>query len=174
MFIALIFAVGCTNISDYDDADIAAIVKGEEIKVGELRFLYPDEKVLDMIEGTVKLKLVMQEAKQMDMNVTDEINQKIEEGKNLPPKDTEDSPLQSIRTFAETQAEKLGMEPEAYYQEYVAVTSEQIVYLNAYIEEMVGAFENDDNNIQAFNSKANDFLDALVEENKDEIEILIK
>lgn len=39
MFLScLIVLTGCNPISKYEDEDVAAIVRGEEITVGELRF----------------------------------------------------------------------------------------------------------------------------------------
>jgi len=173
-FIILILVVGCTNQLNYNDDDIAAIVNGEEITIGELRFLYADEQVLDMIEGTVKFRLVEQEAKRMNLDVTDEINQEIEGRQDLPPKNAEDAIAKSTREFAVRQAEKFGMKPEVYYRKYVAVTAEQGSYVNAYLEKKLGVPEEREDKIKAYTSKANDLLDDLVEENKDKIKIRIK
>ena len=42
MLIFFIFLVGCSDSLKYSDEEVAAIVRGEEITIGELRFLYPD------------------------------------------------------------------------------------------------------------------------------------
>lgn len=99
LLLALIFLVGCSNqsILDYDDDDVAAIVNGEEITIRDLRFLYADEKVLDNIDGTVKARSVMQEAKQIGLDVSQEINEETEVKSDLPPKDTDDPARKSIR-----------------------------------------------------------------------------
>ncbi len=47
ILIPFIFMVGCSGLSKYDDNEAAAIVKGQEITVGDLRFLYPDDTALD-------------------------------------------------------------------------------------------------------------------------------
>src|SRR5690625_1724004 len=114
-FIILFIVVGCAEKLTYNDDDIAAIVKGEEITIGELRFLYPDENVLEMIEGTVKARLVMQEAKEMNIDVSEEINQTKKMMATLPPKDSDNPTGKSIREFAESQAQKLNMDPEEYH-----------------------------------------------------------
>jgi hypothetical protein len=174
--VALIFIVGCTNteINDYQDDEVAAIVRGEEITIKELRFLYPDEKALDMLEGTIKARLVVQESKQMDIDVTEEIDQEINTRKTLPPKNTDDSSLKSIREFAEAQAKKLGMNPEEYYKKYVTITAEQNAYMQAYIQKTLGVPGDDEHEIEEYNDKANNLLNELVKENENEIEIRIK
>src|SRR5690625_504041 len=114
-FLSLIFTIftigllGCTgtDITDYDFEDVVAIVRGEEITVEELRFLYSDEEALEILEDTIKIKLAIQEAKLMDLNVSEEeINQEIQERKVLPPRDTDDSELKSVREFAEKQVQR--------------------------------------------------------------------
>lgn len=166
--IAFIFVIGCsadTDISDYDDADIVAIVNEEEITVKDLRLLYLDEKALDMIQGTVKARLVLQEAKKMNLDVSEEINQEIESRKTMP---------QNHQAFAETQAKKFGMEPETYYKTYVKVISEQHAYMNAYIQEALGEPKNIEKEMKVYDKKANDVLNNLVKENEDAIDIFIK
>ena len=44
--IYLIFLTGCSNSPKYNDEDVAAIVKGEEITIGELRFFILMKKYL--------------------------------------------------------------------------------------------------------------------------------
>ena len=67
-----IFLAGCQGIAKYDDEDVAAIIRREELTVGELRFLYPDEQIHENLEGTIKGKLAMQEAKAMQLDITEE------------------------------------------------------------------------------------------------------
>lgn len=176
MLFALIFIVGCANkeIADYNDEDIAAIVRGEEITVGELRVLYTDEKVLDMINGTIKAKLVEQEAKRMNLDVTDEIEQEIEARMKVLLDDTAGSSWESIRDFAEIQSEELDMTEEEFYGKYIKLTTVQNTYMNAYVEELVDKSGDEVEDIQAYNKKANELLDDLLTNNKDEIKILIK
>lgn len=164
-----------SSIKDYNDDDIAAIVKGKEITIGELRFLYPDEKVLENINGTVKAELVMQEAQKMHLDVSDNLNQTNKTMLTLPQKDTNDPTEKSNREFVDSQAQKFGMEPEEYYKKYLETTSEQIAYINAYTQIMLGKPEVDnEDGIQEYNNKANDLLNELVREYENEIDILIK
>jgi len=106
------------SIKDFNDNDIAAIVKVEEITIGELRFLYPDEEVLQNIEGTVKIELIMQEAKRMNLDISDDKDLQTETMLSLPLRDKEDPFGKSMIEFIETQAQKLGMEPKEYYKKY--------------------------------------------------------
>lgn len=164
-----------SSIKDYNDDDIAAIVKDKEITIGELRFLYPDEKVIENIKGTVKAELVMQEAKKMHLDVSDILNETNKTALTLPSKDTNDPTEKSNLEFVDSQAQKFGMEPEEYYKKYVETTAEQIAYINAYTQKILGKPEVDnEDGIQEYNNKANDLLNELVKEYEIEIEILIK
>lgn len=165
-FIVLVVTAGCTNTLDYNDDAIVAIVKGDEITIGELRFLYPDENVLEMIEGSVKAELVIQEAKLMNLEVSEEINRVNEMMMGRP--------LEDMSEFAEAQAVKLGMDSEEYYKKYVEITTKQIVYMQAYVEDLLGQPGNTEDEIEEYNEKANDLLNELVQNNLDDIEILIK
>lgn len=181
LLICFFIIVGCTNSLDYKDEDIAAIVRGEEITIGELRFLYPDEKILSYIDGTVKAKLVIQKAKRLNIDVSKQVKQTIEAFGEYPPKSVDTSIGNSIREFAEPQAKKLGMEPEEYYEKYMEITTEASAYMVAYIEQMLGKpkvdieeYNEQVNQMLEYNEQANELLNNLVEENKNEIEILIR
>ena len=164
-----IFIVGCSNSLNYKDEDVAAMVRGEEITVGDLRLLYTDDKVMSNLEGTVKAMLIMQEAKDMNMDVTEEIEQAI---RPYPLEDTGDKLANSIQEFAKSQGKKLGMGPEEYYMKYQEVTAEMGAYVNAYVMEMLG--ETDMEDLEQFDERANQLIDDLMEKYKDEIEIYIK
>src|SRR5690625_4968590 len=110
LFIVFFLITGCANETDYDDDDVAVIVKGEETTVGELRFLYPDEKVLDRIDDFIKIELVTQEAKQMGIDISAEEFNQYDAKINLSPANNNNRTLEPISEFVETQAEKLGME----------------------------------------------------------------
>jgi len=176
----IIALMGCSSnikssIKDYNDNDIAAIVKDEEITIGELRFLYPDEEVLQNIEGTVKIELILQKAKRMNLDVSDDKELQTETMLSLTLRDQGDPFGKTMIEFIESQAQKLGMEPKEYYKEYVEIRSEQIAYINAYTQEMFGepdAYNED--GLEIYNKKANDFLNEFVKEHKKDIKILIK
>jgi hypothetical protein len=172
--ISLIFIVGCNGkeFSAYEDEDVAATVRGEEITVGELRFLYPDDKVLDYLDGTIKAKLAVQEAKAMNIDVTEElekIENTIDVVENYLSEENDSEAAKDIRSFAESQAAKLGMDPEDYYKEYTRITQETSVYVVAYIKEMLG----EPKGVSEYNEQANQLLDDLVEENQESIQKLI-
>lgn len=175
-FVAVLFIVGCTNkvIEDYNDDDIAAIVRGEEITVGELRILYTNEKALDMINSSIKAKLVIQELKQMNLDVADEIEQETEAIMKDLLEDSDGSSWESIRDFAEVQSESLGMTKKRFYQEYIELSIVQNVTMNAYVQEVLGEAGDEMADVEAYNNKVNDLLNELVTKNKEEIEIIIK
>lgn len=133
----ILFLVGCHSLSKYDNNEVAAIVKGEEITVGELRFLYPDERALDYLDWAIKVELVKQEVKDMDL---DYAKHEADDDwfAELPPKDTEDEGGKQIRKFAEAQAKKMKMEPEEFQREYAKRIAKQNNYLVAYFEQKLG------------------------------------
>lgn len=152
-----------------------AIVRDKEITVGELRFLYSDEDVLENIEGTIKLELMLQDAKRMNLDVSDDIHSQREAMLMLPLKDKDDPIGNSIGKFVDSQAQKFGMKPEAYYKEYVEIRSEQIAYMNAYMQKMFGKPNGfNEEELEIYNKTANDFLNELVKKHETEIEIRMK
>ncbi|MCM3710212.1 SurA N-terminal domain-containing protein [Sporosarcina luteola] len=181
MFLScLIMLAGCNSISKYDDEDVAAIVRGEEITVGELRFLYSDDKVSDYLDGTIKAKLAEQEVKRMNLDVSEklqEIQASIDSIEYFyPPEDDNSKTAKDTRRFYESQAKKLGMEPKEFFKKHAAANQETGVYLQAYVDSVLGepTVDDKDFDMEDFNKKANAALDELVKEHKDEIEKFIK
>lgn len=65
---------GCNSVSKCDDNEAAAIVKGQEITIGDLRFLYPDDTALDYIDWAIEVELVKQEVEEMDLDISDNLS----------------------------------------------------------------------------------------------------
>ena len=90
--ICFVMTAGCSDsdIAKYDDEDVAAIVRGEEITIGDLRFLFLDDQILESLDGTIKAKLAEQEVKRLNIDVSQEL-QEIQEMKHdigiYPPED---------------------------------------------------------------------------------------
>lgn len=137
----MILMVGCSEVSGYDDTDVAATVRGNEITVGDLRFLYPDDTALDYLEGAISVELVKQEVKDMSLDISDNLSDNDNWFMELPPKNTKDEDGKQIRKFAEAQAKKLDMEPEEYQREYAKKIDEQNAYMVTYLEEKPGAID---------------------------------
>lgn len=171
LLICLISIVGCTDSLEYNDEDVAAIVRGEEITIGELRFLYPDDELLTNIDGTVKAKLVIQEAKNMNINVSKDVKDTIEALSGYPTEDIHTSTSSSVHEFIKSQANKLGLDPEEYYVKYIEKTTKISTYVDAYVKEILGDPKDD---FETYNEQANRLLNDLVKQNEDEIQILIK
>lgn len=133
--ICLLVVVGCKKgvISDYDDTEVAVIVRGEEITVGDLRFLYSDDRIIDYLDGTIKAKLTEQEVKDLNIDVSKEL-QEIQKMKS----ESSNYPSDDILVFADAQATKFGMVPEEYYEVYFEKTQTMVVYVTVYIEEILG------------------------------------
>lgn len=71
---------------------------------------------------------------------------------------------------------KLGMEPKEYFAKFNAKNREIGVYLQAYLENVLGEpmWDDEDFDVDELNKKANAVLDKLAEDHKDEIEKFIK
>ncbi|SFE29547.1 hypothetical protein SAMN05216238_11250 [Lentibacillus persicus] len=177
LLILFIFMVGCSAISKYDDNE-AAIVKGQEITVGDLRFLYPDDTALDYLDSAIEVELVKQEVKEMDLDISDNLSEE-KDGDwfgELPPPNAKDEGGKQIRKFAESQAKKLDMKPEDFQREYAKRINERNTYINTYLEKKLGDTEaniNDENWIEKFGEDYHNLLEKLVDGNEDEIEVLI-
>ncbi|WP_047980893.1 SurA N-terminal domain-containing protein [Ornithinibacillus contaminans] len=98
-----IFLVGCNK---YDNEDIAAIVRGQEITVGDIRFMNgaSDEKLPELVAGIVKQELIIQEAKEMGLDVTEEIEEMLFGMGELPPENTDSKSVKNTWEFALSQA----------------------------------------------------------------------
>lgn len=174
MFLKRVFAViicslllaACSDLADYTNEDVAAVVRGEKITVGDLRFLFTDDQVVENIAGVVKYTLVKQEVDRLGLNIEEELREAKDHPFIYPIKEIDDEHARGIRTFAEKQSAKFNMDPEAYYQEYYVLNGEISVYMIAYMREILGEELDDD--------EVNEILDDLVRENEAEIEILIK
>jgi len=174
LLICMFIFSGCMNSAAYKDEDIAAIVRGEEITVGELRFLYPDDAIEETVDGVVKAKLAEQEAKRMDIDISEQIKEVEGSYGNYPQDDLNSPKADSIRSFAKPQAKKLGMNPKEYYEEYTEVSATMTAYVNAYTSVILGGIEDDEFGIEEYNQHANEVLDNLIDLNKDAIEIRVK
>lgn len=174
LLICLFILSGCMNSAAYKDEDVAAIVRGEEITVGYLRFLYPDDAIKQMIDDAVIAKLAEQEVRKMNIDVSKQVKT-IKKSYGIYPQDELNSAKgQSIRVFADPQAQKLGMDPKDYYEQYTEASAEMVGYVHAYISEFLGELEDDEFGIEEYNHHANELLYGLVEQYKDAIEIRIK
>ncbi|SER07099.1 hypothetical protein SAMN05216232_0169 [Virgibacillus subterraneus] len=176
VLILFIFMTGCSSVSKYEDNEAAAIVKGQKIIIGDLRFLYPDDTALDYLDWAIRIELVKQKVKEMDLDISDKLSEERDDGwfGELPPTNTKDEGGKQIRKFAESQAQKLDMKPEEFQREYAKKIDEQNAYLVTYIEKKLGVAEFDEEKrMEEFNKEADHLLEELVEDNEDEIEVLI-
>ncbi|GAA0492546.1 hypothetical protein GCM10008986_18630 [Salinibacillus aidingensis] len=173
VIIGFLFIAGCTSNQGSDNEEIAATVRGEEIPLEEMQFLYKNEQIPDKIEGTIKAKLAMQEVKKMGLDISSKVQERMENLPELPPKDTNHARTESERAFYDSQAEKLGMEPEEYYKQYQQKMSEMSVAVMTYIEEKLGEPWDDTEENQQYTKQANQLLDDLVTEHEEEIQIFI-
>lgn len=173
LIFCLFILSGCMQSDAYHDEDVAVIVNGEEITVGYLRMLYPDEEIENMIDEVVKAKLAEQEVEKMNVDVSKHIDKIVDSYGQYPNKEVQSVEAQSIRAFADPQAEKLGMDPNEYYEEYTRISTEMVGYINAYTSAILGELEEDVYGIEEYAEHAHHLFEDLVEQNQDKIEIKI-
>ena len=164
----------------HDDEDVAAIVRGEEITVGELRFLFEEDKIIDNLDGTIKAKLAEQEVKKMNLDVSEDL-QEIQETKNsfselFLSSENQTETAKANRKIIDAKAKKLGMSTEEYLEKQYVTISETNLYMLKYVAQLIGEpmVDDEDFDVEKYDANANEVLDQLVEENKDEIEKFIK
>jgi len=174
LLICLFILSGCMNSAAYKDEDVAAIVRGEEITVGYLRVLYPDDAIVEMIDEPVKAKLAEQEVKKRNIDVSKQVKEIEESYGKYPDDELHSTEAQSLRAFADPQAEELGIDPEEYYKKYTETSAEMVAYTNAYTSEILGELEDDELGIEEYNYHAHELLEGLAEQNKNAIEVRIE
>src|SRR5699024_7289333 len=143
MLICLFILSGCMNSAAYKDEDVAAIVRGEEITVGYLRILYPDDAIVEMIDEPIKAKLAEQEVKRRNIDVSKQVKEIEESYGKYPDDELHSTEAQSIRAFADPQAEELGIDPKEYYKKYTETSDEMVAYINDYATVILDELEND-------------------------------
>src|SRR5699024_1382365 len=172
--ICLFILSGCMNSAAYNDEDVAAIGRREEITVGYLRVLYPDDAIMEMIDEPVKAKLAEQEVKKRNIDVSKQVKEIEESYGKYPDDESNSSEAQSIRAFADPQAEELGIDPKEYYKKYTEISAEMVAYTNAYTSEILGELEDDELGIEEYSHHAHELLEGLAEQNKNAIEVRIE
>jgi hypothetical protein len=178
LLFGILFIMGCSSngrdISEYDDTEVVAEVHEEDITIGELRFLFEDSDILEHLDGTIKAKLAEQEVKKLNIDITEELQEILESNEDLALYPSEEDGTESAaetREFIDTQAAKLGLDPEAYAIELFEKTQEVQLYLTTYIEENLEALPD---HVEAYNEKGNELLEELVKENEEHINVLIE
>ncbi|SOC43706.1 hypothetical protein [Ureibacillus acetophenoni] len=131
----MIFLVACSE-QTYDKNEVIATLKGEDIKVSDILTQYPIED--EYIENFLKEEIVIHEAKNMGITVSDE---KIEELKQTYYPRGE---FTIIEDFHKEQAEVLGITAEEYFEIW------SLTYLkrNEYIQEYIKAKFNEPSSIE--------------------------
>lgn len=175
LLLLAVITAGCSAISKYDDDEPAAIVRGQEITVGELRLMHPDDRVFDYLDWAITSEVVKQEVQAMNLDISKKLEAAGDDFAYLPPKNAADYEGGQIRKYAESQAAKLNMTPEQFQRAYAEKINEQNAYLITYLEAKLGEEKvNGQGNAIEFDEEADELLQQLLEENKDEIEVLIK
>lgn len=164
--IGLLVLSGCMNDKD---GDIAAIVRGEEITIGDMRLLYPDDVLGEMVDDVVKAKLAEQEVKKMNIDISKHVKEIEESYGSYSGGEQSSAESQSIRAFADPQAKKLDMDPHEYYETYKEKSAEMTAYINVYVSKILGGIKDDEFGIEEYHHHANEVLDDLAELNKERL-----
>lgn len=133
-FICLLFLTACSGTS-YENKDVIAVLKGEEIKGKDILALYPLND--NHIEIYIKEEIIVTEAKEMGIQVSKD---DIDSNKNslYPGLDTTEI-LQHVpesnRQFYEEQAVALDITPEEYYEIWSDTYYSRDAYIQEYITE---------------------------------------
>ncbi|GEN45420.1 hypothetical protein [Alkalibacillus haloalkaliphilus] len=173
---SLILIAGCTG-SQYELDDTAAVIKGEEITVGDVLFEFDvdDDELPYAVETYVVEYLVMQEAQDMGIDVSEEVEKHEQFFGAYPSEDVDTNQANEIRQFADSRAELFDMDPETYHEEYTRKRTEVSAYSTAFAEEYVDFDEvQSDEDIEHVNATMQQIIDDLYEEYEDEIEVYIE
>ncbi|MDQ0350327.1 hypothetical protein J2R98_000130 [Alkalibacillus filiformis] len=173
---SLVFIAGCSG-SQYDLDDPAAVVKGEEITVGDVLFVYnaDDDELPGAVDAYVTEYLIMQEAQNMGIDVSEEVEMHGQFLGGYPSEDVDTDQANQIRQFAESRAELFDMEPETFLEEYTRKRAEVSAYSNAFFEEHVDFEELDaDEDIEEVDATIQQMINDLYEEYEDEIDVHIE
>ncbi|PKR77331.1 hypothetical protein CEY16_11395 [Halalkalibacillus sediminis] len=142
--------------------------------MGDIRFFaeIQDEDFPKAVEAKVRETIVIQEAKKMNINVSDEVKKSVEHFGIYPPDDVDTEQANKIRDFAESQAEKFHMEPEEFHKKFIKRSAERSAYQNAFFKEHLGKPDTHEE-AEEMNEEIQLIVDGLMEKHEDEIEILI-
>ncbi|MCK0470662.1 hypothetical protein [Halalkalibacter sp. APA_J-10(15)] len=134
LFIFLLLLTACSGTS-YENEDVIAVLKGEEIKGRDILALYPlnDEH----IEIYIKEEIIVIEAKEMGIHVSRE---EIERNKNslypgLDPSEILQHVQENNRQFYEEQAVAFDIQPEEYYEIWRDTYYSRDPYIQEYMNE---------------------------------------
>ncbi|MFD2639249.1 hypothetical protein [Piscibacillus salipiscarius] len=175
LLVCLSILAACSNSSNYNQDDVAAIVRGEEITVGDIRFFKQvnDKELPEAVMAHVRNKLIVLEAKEMGITVSGEELNKAQEAFPYPKESVKSEQANEIRDFAESQADQFNMEPREYYQEFVRRSAKNSQYQQKFWKQKLGKPESEKEQIMT-NEKGQKIMDELLEKYEDEIEIIIK
>ncbi|WP_386063296.1 hypothetical protein [Thalassobacillus hwangdonensis] len=169
LLILLLVLSACS--STYAEDDVVAEVYGKEITLRDVQLLheYDDEDLPQVVKTYVKQEIIIQEAKKLNLDISD-----YEGGMNprtyeLPPPAPEGH-INPIRDFILRQSEKLSMTPEEYMEVYYPTRNERHAYFAAYLDEKFGTLETES---LEKHEKTNAFYKNLLTLYEDDVEIYV-
>lgn len=167
----LLTAMGCSNQNNNED--IAAIVGGKEITIGDIRLLYnmEDRTLEDAVKQYVKEEIMVQEARKMGIDISDEI-EKYQSVNPIFMTETKDKEIK-LNNYYKKKARQLGMTEEDYKNAYFKTFTERGAYINKYLEKVLKKKDEDETS-QEYAARVNEYVNGLLSSHSDEIEILIQ
>lgn len=169
--ILTLFLAGCLG-SKQDPDEVLAIVRGTEITLGEVTFLYGEDNIWDGLRLLMAIELTKQEVEELNLDISTEWENNKDSIRDLPPKEEARGDEIEYWEFSEKQGKLLNMEPNEFFLEYIEQTMKNLSYFITYMVETVGHY--DDMSEDEFNRLINDEVNRLMDVYDDEIEIFYK
>ncbi|PAV28536.1 hypothetical protein CIL05_16510 [Virgibacillus profundi] len=166
-----ILLAACTD-QEYEKEDVVAILNGDEIKIKEILWQYSlDEDPENSIYNYLKQEIVILEAEDSGITVSKE---EIEEKKQLvyPNSDpVERFEVIEEQEFYEKQASLFDVSPEEYYEIWEDNTYTKQLYVEKYIDEIIGEPSDD---FETWGQEVDEHINNLFEEYKEDKKLIIK
>lgn len=151
-----------------------AILEGEEIKVKDILWQFSlEENAEDIMKAYLKLEIVLLEAKEMGITVSEK---EIEESKQVmnPGSNVSERYKQSIdKEFYQSQASRLGISPEEYFAGWEDRIFRTQSYMNQYIDTLFG-YPDDNESIDEWGQNIDQYLEELFNRYIEDGRLLIK
>jgi hypothetical protein len=160
--------VGCT--SQYDNEEVVAKVGDKEITYAEVKLIYnlEEQELFEAVESYVKEELMVQEAKEMGIDVSKEIEEQKALQTPFPLEQTEQQ-----AAYGKKKAKELGMSEKEFYRKYFNVSTERSAYITKFIDRKIGNLNKEDD-AELYMEKVNEFVNSMLTKHADEYEIYIE
>jgi hypothetical protein len=158
---------GCTKKYDHDE--VVAKVGDKEITYADVKLIYDleEQELLEAVESYVKEEIMVQEAKEMGIDVSKELEEQKALNTPFPLEQTEQQ-----AAYGKKKAKELGMSEEEFYRKYFNISTERSAYITKFLEIKFGKLTKEED-AEVYVEKVNEFVDSMLAEHADEYEIYI-